>query len=134
MPDRGANGDEWDLTRVYDFFPRLKERTNSRGSNLSGGEQQMLAIGRALTTNPTLLLMDEPSEGLAPIVVSNIRERLEALKGGDLSILLVEQNLGFALKLCDRIYLMGEGGTTVWEGTPAELDADEDAKREHLGV
>jgi branched-chain amino acid transport system ATP-binding protein len=129
-----SNGDGWTLDRVYEFFPRLKDRLNNRGKNLSGGEQQMLAIGRALMTNPRLLVMDEPSEGLAPIVIGQIRERLEALKGSDLSILLVEQNLGLALRLADRISILGETGQIVWEGLPAELEADAQAKRRHLGV
>ena len=129
-----GDGDGWTLDRVYEFFPRLKDRLNNRGKNLSGGEQQMLAIGRALMTNPRLLVMDEPSEGLAPIVIGQIRERLEALKGSDLSILLVEQNLGLALALADRISVLGENGHVVWEGLPAELDGDAQAKRQHLGV
>jgi branched-chain amino acid transport system ATP-binding protein len=129
-----GNGDGWNLDRVYEFFPRLKDRLNNRGGNLSGGEQQMLAIGRALMTNPRLLVMDEPSEGLAPIVIGQIRERLEALKGSDLSILLVEQNLGLALSLADRIAILGEDGRIAWEGLPADLDADADVKQRHLGV
>jgi branched-chain amino acid transport system ATP-binding protein len=132
---RSANSDTgWTLERVYDFFPRLADRTNSRGKNLSGGEQQMLAIGRALMTNPRLLLMDEPSEGLAPIVLGLIRDQLQKLKAEDLSIFLVEQNLGLALTLCDRISILGETGTIVWQGTPAELERDDEAKRIHLGV
>ena len=127
-------GENWDLERVYGFFPRLEERARNRAKNLSGGEQQMLAIGRALMTNPKLLLMDEPSEGLAPIVLKVIREQLEELKQSGLSIFLVEQNLGLALRLCDRVYVLGEGGTIAWDGTAAELDADEAVKREHLGV
>jgi branched-chain amino acid transport system ATP-binding protein len=130
----GGDGEGWTLERVYDFFPRLRDRLNSRGQTLSGGEQQMLAIGRALMTNPRLLVMDEPSEGLAPIVIGQIRERLEALKGSNLSILLVEQNLGLALRLADRIFILGETGRIVWEGLPGELDADAAAKRQHLGV
>jgi branched-chain amino acid transport system ATP-binding protein len=94
----------------------------------------MLAIARALMTNPTLLLMDEPSEGLAPIVLRTIRERLLSLKGPDLSILLVEQNLGLALLLADRIAIMGPHGAIVWAGTPADLSADTAAQRTHLGV
>jgi branched-chain amino acid transport system ATP-binding protein len=127
-------GDGWNLERVYDFFPRLKDRLNSRGRTLSGGEQQMLAIARALMTNPRLLVMDEPSEGLAPIVIGQIRERLDALKGSDLSILLVEQNLGLALRLADRISILGEEGRIAWEGLPSELDADAEVKRQLLGV
>jgi branched-chain amino acid transport system ATP-binding protein len=128
-----ANGG-WTLDRVYQFFPRLKERRQSRGKNLSGGEQQMLAIGRALMTNPRLLLMDEPSEGLAPIVLRVIREQLQALKESGLSIFLVEQNLGLALRLCDRIYILGETGGVVWHGSPSELESDAEAKQVHLGV
>lgn len=130
-----ANGSgNWTTDRVFDFFPRLGERSISLASNLSGGEQQMLAIGRALMTNPRLLLMDEPSEGLAPIVIGNIRDRLESLKGPDLSILLVEQNLGLALALADRIAIMGPHGQIVWTGTPAQLEADATTKKTHLGV
>jgi branched-chain amino acid transport system ATP-binding protein len=131
---RSRGGDDWTLDRVYDFFPRLGERRGQRGGNLSGGEQQMLAIGRALMTNPRVLLMDEPSEGLAPVVLKDIREYLMRLKTEGLAIFLVEQNLGLALRLCDRIYVLGEGGRIAWEGDPAALDADADVKREHLGV
>lgn len=130
-----ANGAEaWTAERVFDFFPRLGERLASYGRNLSGGEQQMLAIGRALMTNPSLLLMDEPSEGLAPIVLSTIRERLLDLKGPQLSILLVEQNLGLALSLADRIVILGPPGRIVWSGTPEELEVSEEIKHTHLGV
>ncbi|MQA87546.1 MAG: ATP-binding cassette domain-containing protein [Streptosporangiales bacterium] len=129
-----ANGGGWDLDAVYEFFPRLAERRGSRGVHLSGGEQQMLAIARALMTNPRLLLMDEPSEGLAPIVLAQVRERIERLKGGDIAILLVEQNLGLALRLADRVYILGENGRITWHGEPDELDNDPAAKRQHLGV
>jgi branched-chain amino acid transport system ATP-binding protein len=130
----GDGGQSWDLDQVFAFFPQLERRAGSRGGDLSGGEQQMLAIGRALMTNPRLVLMDEPSEGLAPIVVGQIRERIEALKGGDLSILLVEQNLGLAMRAADRIALLGESGRIAWHGTPAELDEDAEIKRSLLGV
>jgi len=126
--------DTWTVGRVFDFFPRLAERKSSFARNLSGGEQQMLAIARGLMTNPSLLLMDEPSEGLAPIVLKAIRERLEGLKGSELSILLVEQNLGLAKALGDRINIMAEHGDIVWQGSPEELEADDEAIHRHLGV
>ena len=130
-----SNGAEpWTVARAFDFFPRLAERRSSYARNLSGGEQQMLAIARGLMTNPTLLVMDEPSEGLAPIVLKAIRERLEDLKGHHLSILLVEQNLGLATALGDRINIMAEHGQMVWQGSPEELEADDEAKHRHLGV
>jgi branched-chain amino acid transport system ATP-binding protein len=131
---RARSEDDWTLERIYDFFPQLGERRAQRGVSLSGGEQQMLAIGRALMTNPRVLLMDEPSEGLAPVVLKVIREHLTKLKTQGLAIFLVEQNLGLALRLCDRIYVLGEGGRIAWEGEPAALDADADVKHEHLGV
>jgi len=124
----------WTVERVFEFFPRLSERSASLARTLSGGEQQMLAIGRALMTNPTLLLMDEPSEGLAPIVLGVIRDTLAELKGSHLSILLIEQNLGLALALADRLLLMSEHGRIVWEGTPDELRNDETTLSTHLGV
>ena len=123
----------WDTDRVYEMFPRLKERTTSFAKSLSGGEQQMLAIGRALMTNPSLLLMDEPSEGLAPIVLGVIRDTLAAIKG-EISILLVEQNLGLALALGDRINIMAEHGSIVWEGTPEALRDSKELQTTHLGV
>lgn len=126
--------DPWTVERVFEFFPRLEERKTSFARTLSGGEQQMLAIGRGLMTNPRLLLMDEPSEGLAPIVLGAIRDTLASLKGPGLSILLVEQNLGLALSLGDRINIMSEHGHMVWEGTPAELEAADDVKQRYLGV
>ena len=124
----------WSVERVFDFFPRLAERSNSLARNLSGGEQQMLAIGRALATNPTLLLMDEPSEGLAPVVLGVIKERLRELKGADLTILLIEQNLGLALAVADRVVILGADGRIGWRGNPDELRTDEAVKRQHLGV
>jgi branched-chain amino acid transport system ATP-binding protein len=129
-----ARPGQWSFDTVFELFPRLGERRASRGTNLSGGEQQMLAIGRALMTNPQLLVMDEPSEGLAPVVLSQVRERLQELKATGLAILLVEQNLGLALALCERICVLGETGRIVWEGRPAALDADPALKSRHLGV
>jgi branched-chain amino acid transport system ATP-binding protein len=129
----GARPGEWTLERVHTLFPRLGERALQPGGTLSGGEQQMLAIARALMTNGRMLVLDEPSEGLAPIVVREIGRIVRGLKGGGLSILLVEQNYHLALQVADRVYVMNKG-QIVWEGTPAGLEADEDVKRRYLGV
>jgi branched-chain amino acid transport system ATP-binding protein len=129
----GARGKSWTLERVYGLFPRLAERALQPGGTLSGGEQQMLAIARALMTNGRMLMLDEPSEGLAPIVVREIGRIVQGLKGERLSILLVEQNYHLALRVADRVYVMNKG-QIVWEGTPAGLEADEDVKRRYLGV
>ena len=129
----GARGTGWTLERVYALFPRLAERALQPGGTLSGGEQQMLALARALMTNGRMLVLDEPSEGLAPIVVREIGRIVQGLKGERLSILLVEQNYHLALRVADRIYVMNKG-QIVWEGTPAGLEAAEDVKRRYLGV
>jgi branched-chain amino acid transport system ATP-binding protein len=129
----GARAGEWTLERVYSLFPRLGERALQSGGTLSGGEQQMLAIGRALLTNGRMLVLDEPSEGLAPIVVREIGRIVSGLRSERLSILLVEQNYHLALRVADRVYVMNKG-QIVWEGTPAALEADEDVKRRYLGV
>lgn len=129
----GRSGTEWSLERVYDLFGNLKQRRRNGAKQLSGGEQQMLAIGRALMTNPTLILMDEPSEGLAPLMVERIAEVLRLLKAEGFSILLVEQNYKFGVGAADRIFLLATG-RTVWEGGVAELDAAPDVQRTHLGV
>ncbi len=129
----GARPGEWRLDKVYDLFPRLREREEQSGGTLSGGEQQMLAIARALMTNGRMLVLDEPSEGLAPLVVREIGRVVQGLKGERLSILLVEQNYHLALRVADRVYVMNKG-QIVWEGTPASLEADEEIKRRFLGV
>ncbi len=129
----GARADGWTPARVFDLFPRLRERADQSGGTLSGGEQQMLAIGRALLTNGRMLLLDEPSEGLAPLIVHEIGRILQGLKGERLSILLVEQNYHLALQVADRVYVMSKG-QIVYEGTPAGLQAAEDVKRRYLGV
>jgi branched-chain amino acid transport system ATP-binding protein len=129
----GARASGWTLERVFALFPRLRERQGQAGGTLSGGEQQMLAIGRALLTNGRLLLLDEPSEGLAPIVVREIGAILQRLKAERLSLLLVEQNYHLALRVADRVYVMNKG-QIVYEGTPADLEAAEDVKRRYLGV
>ncbi len=130
---RGGSGGGWTAERVYEVFPRLRERRFQGGGTLSGGEQQMLALGRALLTNPRLLLLDEPSEGLAPMIVREIGRVLLRLKREGLSVLLVEQNVPLALRVADRVYVMSKG-QIVWAGRPAELDGNEDVKRRFLGV
>ena len=129
----GARPGEWRLEKVYDLFPRLREREGQSGGTLSGGEQQMLTIGRVLLTNGRMLVLDEPSEGLAPIIVREIGRVVQGLKGERLSILLVEQNYHLALRVADRVYVMNKG-QIVWEGTPAGLEAAEEIKRRFLGV
>lgn len=129
----GNGQSAWDLDRVYKLFPRLAERTKHFGDQLSGGERQMLAIARALMINPELLLMDEPSEGLAPVLVQLLRDQILELKKVGLSILLVEQNLGLALAVADEVYVM-ERGQIVYHGGPKELDANEEVKHNYLGV
>jgi branched-chain amino acid transport system ATP-binding protein len=123
----------WTLARVLELFPRLGERAGSRAGKLSGGEQQMLAIGRALMTNPDLLLMDEPTEGLAPLLVREVGRVLGELKREGLSILLVEQNLPLALGVADRVHILSRG-QIVHSGRPAELLSNEDVKSRYLGV
>jgi branched-chain amino acid transport system ATP-binding protein len=123
----------WTVERVLDTFPRLAERRQHRGNQLSGGERQMLAVGRALMIDPELILMDEPSEGLAPVMVRHLETVIAALRKEGLGILLVEQNLYSALALADRIYLI-ETGRIVHHGTAAELQADPGSLQRYLGV
>jgi branched-chain amino acid transport system ATP-binding protein len=129
----GGGGDGWGLARVYDLFPQLQARSRSRGGQLSGGEQQMLAIGRALMTNPRLLLMDEPSEGLAPVIVERVAEVIQGLRAEKLSILLVEQNYRLGVDCADHVHILSKG-MVVWDGSPQELEAAETIKHTHLGV
>jgi len=128
----GSQGEAWNLDRVYSLFPILKDRAKIYANLLSGGEQQMLSIGRALMTNPDLLLMDEPSEGLAPLIVREISRVIDQLRGS-LSVLLAEQNLQMALGLADYVYIISKG-TVVYESTPQELRNNEEVKSKHLGV
>jgi branched-chain amino acid transport system ATP-binding protein len=123
----------WTVARIFELFPRLHERHRNGGNQLSGGEQQMLAISRALLTNPLLMLLDEPSEGLAPVVVKQIHEKLEGLKREGLTAILVEQNFGFATSLADDVCIMGRG-QIVWEGSPAQIRAASELKSKWLGV
>ncbi len=123
----------WTLDRVMELFPRLRERAQNRAGKLSGGEQQMLAIGRALVTNPELLLMDEPTEGLAPLLVREVGRVIERLKAEGLSILLVEQNLPLALRIVDHVHVLSRG-RIVHSGPPAELEKDREVKARYLGL
>jgi branched-chain amino acid transport system ATP-binding protein len=131
--DVARTAGSWNLERVYGLFPRLRERADNRANKLSGGEQQMLAIGRALMSNPTVLLMDEPTEGLAPLLVREVGRVIGELKRQGLSILLVEQNLPMAASVADRVHVLARG-EIVYSGTPVALMADEAVKSRHLGV
>ncbi len=119
--------------RIYEIFPKLKELRDRRGGYLSGGEQQMLTIGRSLLTNPDLLLLDEPSEGLAPLIVEAMREQIGALRKEGLSVLLAEQSLDFVLSLSDRLYIL-EKGEVKFTGTPADVRANEGELQKYLTV
>lgn len=130
---RGSGNGRWTAERVYELFPRLGERRRHGGAQLSGGEQQMLAIGRALLTNPKLLIMDEPSEGLAPAIIENLIEVFKQLEQEGLRILLIEQNLGVATSLAKRQLIM-VGGEIATETTAEALAGDPDMQRRFLGV
>jgi len=123
----------WNLDRVYDKYPVLKERAKLKGTSLSGGEQQMLAIGRGLMTNPDLFMLDEPSEGLAPMLVRDIGNIIAELRETGLSILLVEQNITMALSVADYAYVISKG-KIVYAGTPNELAANKPVQDQYLGV
>jgi len=134
MSARGVGKvDSWTLDKVYSLFPILKERSRYPGTLLSGGEQQMLAIGRALMTNPQLILMDEPSEGLAPLIVKEVGNIIYQLKQKGFSILLVEQNLPMALKVADYLYILSNG-KVVYESTPDDLRSNDEVKAKYIGV
>jgi branched-chain amino acid transport system ATP-binding protein len=125
---------DWNLERILALFPSLKDRLKHKGSNLSGGEQQMLSISRALVTNPELLLMDEPTEGLSPLLVQEVGGIIQGFKEeGNLAILLIEQNLSFTLRLADYIYIMNKG-LIVFEGLPEELAKSPSIQSSYLGV
>jgi branched-chain amino acid transport system ATP-binding protein len=123
----------WSLERVFALFPRLRERRRQRAKTLSGGEQQMLAIGRGLMTNPDCLIMDEPSEGLAPIIIQGLWEAIAKLKQEGLSILLVEQNAALALKLVDFVHVMSKG-RVVYSAPPGALWDNQEIKARYLGI
>ena len=129
MGDRGAG----DVERIYLLFPILKERSSQRGGTLSGGEQQMLTIARTLMGNPKLLLLDEPSEGLAPVIVQDVGRQMLRLKDEGMTILLSEQNSAFSLKYSDRAYIL-EKGSVCWHGDAAGLDKNPEILGKYLGV
>jgi len=133
VAERNPDRHGWSLDRVYALFPRLLERRSQRARTLSGGEQQMLAIGRGLMTNPDCLIMDEPSEGLAPIIIQGVWDAIGKLKAEGLSILLVEQNASLALKLVDHVHVMSKG-QVVYSAPPHELRDNQEIKSAYLGI
>ena len=130
---RGKRNGGFTLERVYELFPKLAELRDRQGGYLSGGEQQMLTIGRTLMGNPELLLLDEPSEGLAPLVVEHLSEQISRLKREGLTILLAEQNVDFSLSLADRVYVL-EKGAVRYEGTTQAFRADESIRHQYLAL
>ncbi len=129
-----AAKEPWTVERVFEFFPRLAERSKSMARSLSGGEQQMLAIGRALMTNPSLLIMDEPSEGLAPSVLDVIQDRLAGLRASGLSILIAEQNVDLALDIAERVIIIDDTGRSAWSGLVADLRSDPAPLERYLSI
>jgi branched-chain amino acid transport system ATP-binding protein len=130
---RAGSGSRWTAERAYELFPRLRERKRNGGAELSGGEQQMLAIARALLTNPTLLIMDEPSEGLAPAIIEHLIASFKQLEKEGLAILLIEQNLGMATAIAERQLVMVAGSIAA-ETTATELSQNAELQRRYLGV
>ena len=131
--NRDGRTNPWNLRRVFDFFPRLAERQGNRGNQLSGGEQQMLAVGRALMTNPKLLVLDEATEGLAPLIRQEIWSCLARLKSEGQAILVIDKNVGALIRLADRHHIV-EKGRIVWTGTSTALARDRDLQHRYLGV
>ena len=131
--NRSQSENPWNLDRVFDLFPRLPNRIHHMGNQLSGGEQQMLAIGRALMTNPKLLILDEATEGLAPLIRNEIWNCVGSLKSAGQSILLVDKNIDALTRIADRHFII-EKGKVVWKGTSSELQGDQDLQHRFLGV
>jgi branched-chain amino acid transport system ATP-binding protein len=131
--NRSKRANPWTLERIYELFPRLKERHAQSAGTLSGGEQQMLAVGRALMTNPSLLILDEATEGLAPVIRTEIWHVIEKLKAEGQSILLIDKNLAVLKRLADRHYII-ERGRTVWSGGQADLERDAPQVQAYVGV
>jgi branched-chain amino acid transport system ATP-binding protein len=130
---RGSNGTQWTVDRIFEHFPKLKERADSKGKFLSGGEQQMLTMGRSLMGNPDLLLVDEPSEGLSPLMVQEVRDILAEINKAGVSILLVEHNFKVAMFLASRVYLMGKAHIG-YSGTKEELEKNPEIREKYMEV
>jgi branched-chain amino acid transport system ATP-binding protein len=130
--DAAGNGG-WTVERVYEKFPKLKDRRDNKGGHLSGGEQQMLTVARTLMGNPKLILIDEPTEGLAPLIVKDVLEMLAAVRNSGVTVLMVEQNFKASIKVADRFYIMGKG-QMVFEGNTEALLAAEDVRKNYLEV
>jgi len=131
---KGTDGQiHWDIERVYQHFPALRSLANQKGETLSGGEQQMLSIARTLMGNPSLILLDEPSEGLAPLIVREVMEIIKELTATHLTTVLVEQNSMLALRVCTRVYVLDDG-QNVYEGTAEDLLADDRLRQQLLGI
>ena len=132
-PGQKSNGDGWSVEKVYKYFPGLQARDNQRGGNLSGGEQQMLTIARTLMGNPEILLIDEPTEGLAPLIVKTVEQVIQDIHGHNIPILLVEQNMRVALRLAGRIYVISKG-KIMFHGTSQELKEAHEIRTKYLEV
>ena len=132
-PGQKSNGDGWSIEKVYKYFPTLEKRDNQRGAHLSGGEQQMLTIARTLMGNPDVILVDEPTEGLAPLIVATVEQVIQDIHKHDIPVLLVEQNMRVALRLAGRIYVISKG-KIVFHGTSQELKEAHEVREKYLEV
>jgi branched-chain amino acid transport system ATP-binding protein len=132
-PGQKSNGDGWSIEKVYKYFPTLEKRNNQRGAHLSGGEQQMLTIARTLMGNPDVILVDEPTEGLAPLIVATVEQVIQDIHKHDIPVLLVEQNMRVALRLAGRIYVISKG-RIVFHGTSQELKEAQEVREKYLEV
>jgi len=131
--DKNAGGEGWTVERVYKLFPKLEERKNNKGSHLSGGEQQMLTVVRTLMGNPRVILVDEPTEGLAPLIVKDVLDMLATVRKSGVTVLMVEQNFKAAIKVADRYYIMSKG-QIVFSGNKEELQSADEVRKNYLEV